>query len=313
MTAIGIDIGGTKIEMQVFDRDWTRLAQARVATPTEYPALIEAVGDLVEQADRVAGAHPLGISVAGLIDRRTGLALTSNLPATGRPLHADLTERIGRPVAFVNDCRAMALSEAHLGFGHGGARVLGLVLGTGVGSGFVREGLADEGASGVVAELGHVALPARLVQGRGLPILRCGCGREGCYETLVSGPGLGRLARHLTGRDMTAPEVVSLRRSDPAVAAVWAVWCDLVAELLLTAILTLDPDVIVLGGGLSTVDGVADDLRDALARTHIAGLPLPRLGIAEGGDATGARGAALAAVQAYHHRPGASEGGLPDV
>ncbi|MCF8516674.1 MAG: ROK family protein [Rhodobacteraceae bacterium] len=295
MTAIGIDIGGTKIELQVFADDWTRTAQARVATPDTYPALIEAIGMLVDQAARSTGAVPLGISVAGLIDRQTGLALTSNLPANGKPLYADLTTRIGRPVALVNDCRAMALSEAHLGLGRGAARVLGLVLGTGIGSGFVREGIADQGASGIVAELGHVALPANVVQQHGLPILRCGCGRTGCYETLISGPGLGKLTRHLTGRPLTAPEVAAQRRDDPDVAAVWQVWCDLTAELLTTAILTLDPDVIVLGGGLSSIDGVSEDLRAAVAKIHLPGLSLPRIGIAQGGDASGARGAALAA------------------
>lgn len=295
MTAIGIDIGGTKIELQVFADDWTRTAQARVATPDTYPALIEAIGTLADQAARSTGAVPLGISMAGLIDRQTGIALTSNLPASGKPLYADLTTRIGRPVVFVNDCRAMALSEAHLGFGKDASRVLGLVLGTGVGGGFVRDGIADQGASGIVAELGHVALPAHLMQQYGLPILRCGCGRAGCYETLISGPGLEQLARQMTGTPLTAPKVATLRRSDPAVAAVWQVWCDLTAELLTTAILTLDPDVVVLGGGLSSIDGVSDDLRAAVAKTHLPGLSLPRIGIAQGGDATGARGAALAA------------------
>lgn len=312
MTAIGIDIGGTKIELQIFAQDWTRTAQARVASPDTYPALIEAVGALVDQAERITGAAPLGISVAGLVDRKTGLALTSNLPASGKPLYADLTKRIGRPAAFINDCRAMALSEAHLGFGRGGTRVLGLVLGTGVGSGFIRDGMADEGAAGLVAELGHVALPAHLVLQHGLPILPCGCGRRGCYETLISGPGLGHLARHLTGRDMTAPEVVALREHEPSVSAVWQLWCSLTAELLVTASLTLDPDVIVLGGGLSTIDGISNDLQVALAMAHIPGLSVPRLGIAQGGDATGARGAALAALQMLNRPLPPKAGGTDD-
>ncbi|MFN4170307.1 MAG: ROK family protein [Pseudorhodobacter sp.] len=297
MTAIGLDIGGTKIEMQVFGPDWALIARDRAPTPRDYPALLDAVAALVAAAERVGGHAPVGISAAGLVDRRSGLAMTSNLPATGRPFPADLAARIGRPVTFINDCRAMALSEAHLGAGRGAATVLGLVLGTGVGSGFVQNGVAAEGATGISGEIGHIALPAPLIQRHGLPILRCGCSRTGCFETLVSGPGLARIADHLTGRSLTAPQIVALRGSDPGMAQVWSVWCGLVAELLVSAILTLDPEVIVLGGGLSGVDGICDDLTAAMAQAHLAGLALPRLCVAEGGDATGARGAALAATQ----------------
>ncbi len=296
MTAIGIDIGGTKIEMQVFADDWTRIHRSRCATPKDYTALLDAIAGLVAEADTLAGPAPLGISAAGTIDRRTGLAVTSNLPAQGKPFPADLVARLGRPVAFINDCRAMALSEARLGAGRGFARVLGLVLGTGVGSGFIRNGVAEEGASGIVAELGHIALPAPLMQQHGLPLLRCGCGRMGCFETLASGPGLARLAQHLTGRALTAPEVVALRGKDPAADQVWRIWCDLIAELLVNATLTLDPDIIVLGGGLSAVEGLPADLSAALANAHIPNLALPLVSVAEGGDATGARGAALAAT-----------------
>ena len=298
MTAIGIDIGGTKIEIQAFAPDWSLIARNRVPTPQTYPALIDAIAALVAVADMSIGAAPLGISMAGQIDRRSGLALTSNLPASGKPLYADLATRITRPVTFINDCRAMALSEANLGFGRGAARVLGLVLGTGVGSGFISDGIEDDGASGIVAELGHVALPAPLMQRHRLPILRCGCGRTGCFETLVSGPGIGRIARHITGRDLTPPDIASLRATDPAAMQVCQIWCDLVGELLVAAILTLDPDVIVLGGGLSSIDGICADLTTAMAQTHFPGFALPRLGLAEGGDATGARGAALAAQRA---------------
>lgn len=297
MTAIGLDIGGTKIEMQVFGPDWTLLMRDRAPTPRDYPALLDQIAAFVATADTFVGAVPVGISAAGLIDKATGLAFTANLCATGKPFAVDIAARIGRPVAFVNDCRALALSEAHLGAARGAERALGLVLGTGVGSGFVQSGHAVEGSSGIAGEVGHMALPAALILQHGLPVLRCGCGRMGCYETLVSGPGLSRIARHLTGEDLSAPQIVAARAQDARMANVWKIWCALVAELLVAVTLTLDPDVVVLGGGLSGIAELCDDLASALAQAQIAGLTLPRLALAEGGDATGARGAALAATQ----------------
>lgn len=302
MTSIGLDIGGTKIEAQTFDAGFTCHTRLRVATPPDYEGLLAAISTQVAQAGATLGPDgataPVGLSMAGLIDRQTGLALTANLAATGRPLAADLAARIGRPVTILNDCRAMALSEAHLGQGRGARRVMGLVLGTGVGAGFVTDGALDEGAHGLAGEIGHIALPAPLVQAHGLPVLRCNCGRTGCAETLVSGPGLGRLARHLAGRDATAPDIAHGRADDPALAGVWKVWCALLAEVVLNAAYTRNPDVVVLGGGLSQAPGLCDDLARALAAAQMPGMALPRLALAEGGDATGARGAALAAVLA---------------
>jgi predicted NBD/HSP70 family sugar kinase len=307
MTVAGLDIGGTKIELQLFAADWSRIARHRAPTPRDYEGVIEAIAGLVDLADRAMGPVPVGISAAGLVDPRTGLALTANLPATGRPFPADIAARIGRPVTFINDCRAMALSEAHLGAARGASRVLGLVLGTGVGAGFVRDGVAESGATGIAGEVGHIALPAHLVQRHGLPVLRCGCGRMACHETLVSGPGLARIAFHLTGRNLTAPQIVAARGTDAELARVWSVWCELMAELLVAITVTLDPDVIVLGGGLSGVAGLCEDLTKAMGQAHIPGLALPRLAVAEGGDATGARGAALAALQAMKNQPRPTE------
>lgn len=297
MTALGIDIGGTKIELQVYGADWTRLSQTRRPTPQDYPGLIAAIGDLVAGADSAHGQIPVGISAAGLIDRHSGLAHTANLCATGRPFPADIAARIGRPVTFINDCQAMALSEARLGAGRGQQRVAGLVLGTGVGLGLVRNGVLDAGACGLLGEVGHISLPASTAARYGLPIVRCGCGRSGCIETLVSGPGLTRLARQLIGRDLSSIDIAQTRHTLADAAHVWRVWCDLAAELLVAIIVGTDPDIIVLGGGLSSIHGLVDDLAAALRRTDFPCLVVPHLGVAEGGDATGARGAALAASQ----------------
>lgn len=297
MKSIGIDIGGTKIELQAFDDSFALLSRERISTPADYTGLIDGIVELAQRAEGRIGPVPLGLSVAGVIDRKTGLALTANLAATGKPFQADLAARIGRDITFVNDCRAMALSEAHLGSGKTAARVLGLVLGTGVGAGFVCNGKLDEGAQGLAGEIGHIAFPAGLARIYGLPVLRCKCGRQGCFETLLSGPGLSNLAHHLTGQSCTAPDIARLRHSDANLSHVWQVWCALLAELLMTTVYTLDPDVVVLGGGLSRIEGLRGDLKQALAAVQMPTMGLPEILLAEGGDATGARGAALAARQ----------------
>ena len=298
MGAIGIDIGGTKIELQVFDAAWARIGRERWPTPADYVGLLEAVAALVGGAQAEHGPLPVGISAAGLVDRRSGLAITANLPATGRPFPVDLAVRLGQRVAFINDCQAMALSEARLGAGRGYRRVAGLILGTGVGMGVVTAGAPEVGGCGILGEVGHIALPAAVMQRHGLLPRRCGCGRIGCYETLLSGPGLTRLAHDLTGQTLAPPEIAQGRASTPTLAHVWSVWVDLAAELLFSIMVAHDPDCIVLGGGLAGVDGLCADLSQALLRANFPCLVLPVITCAEGGDATGARGAALAATQA---------------
>ena len=291
---IGLDIGGTKIEMQVFAPDWQRLRTVRVATPGDYPALLDVLAGLAEAAP----PGPVGISAAGALDRATGRLTAANLAADGQRFPADLAARLGRPVRFVNDARALALSEAHLGAGQGARRVLALVLGTGVGGAFVQDGAVQGGAAGLLGEVGHMALAAGPVLRHGLPVLPCGCGRTGCAETLLSGPGLARLAQVLTGQALDARAIAAARQDDPGAARVWSVWCELVAETLLAAVLALDPDVIVLGGGLSRIEGIAADVGAALAAAQLRGFAAPAIRLAEGGDASGARGAALAAALA---------------
>ncbi len=298
MSVVGIDIGGTKIEAQVFDRDWTLLQRQRVATPSGYDGLVQTVAAVAAWARQEAGAQaPVGVSLAGVTDPKTGRAITANLPATGRPLQADLSARIGGRVAFLNDCHALTLSEARLGAGRGYGRVVGLILGTGVGGGVVLDGKVMTGHAGLAGEFGHLPISAPLAAEHGLPMLRCNCGRMGCYETLLSGPGLTRLAQRSVGRAVPPEEIGARRGSDAGLARVWSTWCDLAADLIFALIPTIDPQVIVLAGGLSRITGVAGDISSVLARQRFHGLPLPGITYAEGGDATGARGAALHALE----------------
>lgn len=298
MIAAGIDLGGTKIEAQVFAPDWTVARHRRIDTPRDYPGLVAAMADQVVWTSKVAGSDlPVGVAAAGLVNAGTGLAYTANLPATGKPFPADIAAAAGRPVTYVNDCRALVLSEAIFGVARGMNPVAGMILGTGIGGGVAVDGKLLAGHSLTGGEVGHFTLSAHLVKKYALPVHRCGCGRMGCTETYLSGPGLSRLAEELTGRVYSSQEIVEGRVSDPDLARVWQVWCELAAEMIVTLVFTIDPEVIVLGGGLSRAGGVACDLSAATQRAQLPGFRIPAIRVAQGGDASGARGAAYAAYQ----------------
>lgn len=296
MIAAGIDLGGTKIEAQLFDADWALVDRRRIATPGDYPALVAAMADQIAWIETHGPRLPVGISAAGLVNPATGLALTANLAATGKPFPADIAKAARRPVTYINDCRALTLSEAVFGAAKGQSPAVGLILGTGIGGGVAIDGRLVPGPSGTGGEFGHFALPAGPIAAHGLPVPACGCGRLGCTETLIAGPGLTRIALHLTGQPLTPPEIAA-RRNEPAIARVFAVWVELLAELLKTITLVIDPACIVLGGGLSQIAGLIPALDTALKATQLPGFAIPRLALAQGGDASGARGAAYAALQ----------------
>ena len=299
MSAIGIDLGGTKIETQVFDDAWTVVDRQRCETPKDYADLVDEVSDQIRWGMAQVGKDvPVGIGAAGLINPVDGMALTANLPATGQPFPADIEDTIGRPITYVNDCRALALSEAVFGLGKGHHTVMALILGTGVGGGICVGGRILQGPTHTGGEFGHTSAPAHLVQEHDLPVVQCGCGRMGCIETYIAGPGLSRLAKHLTGQDLSPPQIAEMRNGE--MAAVWGLWCALTADLLHTLTLTADPDLIVLGGGLTQIDGLIPDLKQAAHQAQLAGFATPPLVIAEGGDTSGGRGAAYAAWQDAH-------------
>ena len=297
MTAIGIDLGGTKIETQVFDDTWSVVARKRHDTPRIYADLVQVVAEQVRWGRAETGA-PVGIGAAGLINPLDGLALTANLVATGQPFPSDIARAAGCEVTYVNDGRALTLSEAVFGQGRGHRTVMALILGTGIGGGITVDQKILHGPTRMGGEFGHTSAPAHLVAQHDLPIWQCGCGREGCIETYVAGPGLARLAKHITGQDVSPPQIAAARAE--AMAPVWQVWCDLTADLLQTLTLVADPDLIVLGGGLSRIAGIVDDLTAAAQRAQLSDFGTPALVLAEGGDTSGARGAAYAAWQAHH-------------
>ena len=296
MRAIGIDLGGSKIEAQVFDETWSVAERRRVATPDDYDGLVSAVAGMIDWAVSHSGPDaPVGVSAAGLISPVTGTALTANLPATGRPLPHDIAAAADHAVTYINDCRALTLSEAVFGAARGRTAVAGLVIGTGVGGGFSVNGRLADGPSHMGGEFGHLPGDAALYARHNLPLVTCGCGRKGCVETYLSGPGLSRLAVHV-GADTSSPENIASRRGDGGpVAKAWNIWMDILVSLTRTITLTCGPDAIVIAGGLSKIAGLTDELATRAAADAWDGFPPPEFLVAEGGDASGARGAAYAA------------------
>jgi len=293
----GIDLGGTKIEATLFDRDFTPLKTRRVPTPKDsYSDLVAALLAEISWLQSEAGDAdiPIGIGIPGLIDQKTGLSVTANLPANGKPLYKDLAKQIGGKLAIENDCKCFAVSEANGGAGAGSDKTFGLIIGTGLGGGVCTKGLLDKGLNGVAGEVGHMALPAHLVAEYGLPLPKCGCGRTGCFETFVSGTGMTSLAAALLGEALPADKIAQAAADGSQKHQhVRDIWLHLLAELLNAIQLTIDPDCIVLGGGVSNMPGLAGALEAKLPDVLLPSMKPPSIRIAKFGDSSGTRGAAL--------------------
>ena len=257
---IGIDLGGTKTEIIVLDAGGGERLRRRVPTPREdYNAILSLVATLVEDAERrcglPAGSATVGIGTPGSLSRTTGLLRGSNsVCLNGMPVKRDLEARLGRTIELANDANCFALSEATDGAGRGAGVVFGVILGTGVGGGVVVNGRVIEGRNAIGGEWGHNPLPWPNDDER--PGARCFCGQHGCIETWLSGPGMARdhLA-HAPGDPATAEAIVARAGQRDAVCeATLDRYEERLARALAHVINIVDPDVIVLGGGLSNVD-----------------------------------------------------------
>lgn len=291
----GIDLGGTKIEARLFDSDWQAVESRRIATPqTSYVDLLDALADQIDWLETMSGATdlPVGVGAPGIVDAMTGAIVAANLPATGQTLPADLAARVGRAVPWTKDCTAFALAEAWHGAGRGHNVVMGLILGTGVSGGLIRNGQPVRGLNDLAGEYGQIPLPATLVEEHGLPLLPNGLGWSGCYETLCSGPGLTRLAELRLGEAMSPAKVAEAGKDG---AEVLDLWGRIVGEMLGGLMRVVDPDCVVLGGGLSNLPDVTNLVSRGTEPTLLPGTRLPTIVLAEDPDGAGARGAALAA------------------
>jgi len=291
---LGIDLGGTKIEIIALGTDGRELLRRRVATPRDdYRATLAAVAELVEHAERDLGARgTVGIGTPGSISRATGLLRGSNsVCLNGQPIRRDLEAILAREVLVTNDANCFALSEATDGAGQGGDVVHGVILGTGVGSGVVVHGKVLDGPNAISGEWGHNPLPwPRDDERPGFP---CFCGRSGCIETWLSGPGLERDHLRSTGEGVAAKDIAARAAGgDPRCNATLARYEERFARAIAHVINILDPDVIVLGGGMSNTDRLYASVPKLWGAWVFSDRVDTRLARNVHGDSSGVRGAA---------------------
>jgi fructokinase len=290
---IGIDLGGTKIEVIALDAGGATLVRRRVATPREdYDRTLGAVADLVRGVEQqLSQTGSVGIAIPGTISPDTGLVKNANSTwLNGRPLGADLEREVCRPLRFANDANCFALSEAVDGSARGASTVFGVIVGTGTGGGIVVNGRVVAGANGIAGEWGHNPMP--WPRDEEWPGPDCYCGRTGCIETFLSGPGLA-LEYASADASVTPEEIVRRARAgEPHAAACLDRYEERMARALASVINVVDPDVIVLGGGLSNIERLYDNVPLRWSKFVFSDRIHTRLVRAAHGDSSGVRGAA---------------------
>ena len=273
---MGVDLGGTKIELAVFDDDGKERLRQRAPTPhTGYDAALDELARLIGDAERKAGAHcSVGVGMPGAISPRSGRVFNAyNTPFNGRRLQHDLEEKLGREMRFENDANCFALSEALDGAARGAAVVFGAILGTGAGGGIVVHGRVIRGHNAIGGEWGHTPLPWMTAEEH--PGAPCYCGRRGCIEQFVAGPAL---KREIAAR---GEELANELHEDR------------LARAFSMVVNFLDPDVIVLGGGLSNIERLYTTVPRLLPKYVYAQTVDTVIVRAKHGDASGVRGAAM--------------------
>ncbi|WP_340117984.1 ROK family protein [Pelagibius sp. 7325] len=291
---IGVDLGGTKIEAAALAPDGSLLTRRRRATPREdYGATIGAIVALVQQVEAETGrSGSVGVGIPGALSATTGFIKNSSSTwLLGRPLDRDLAAALGRPVRLMNDANCLAISEAADGAAAGMEVVFGVILGTGVGGGLVVGGRALIGRNAIAGEWSHNPLPWPGEAER--PGAACYCGKHGCIETFLSGPNLARDYREAGGDAIDAPALVARAEAgEPAALAALARYEDRLARALAGVINIVDPDAVVLGGGISNVDRLYRNLPALLPRYVFSDHVSTPVLKARHGDSSGVFGAA---------------------
>lgn len=296
----GIDIGGSKIELAAFDGHFDLIKNWRVTTPVDnYSDFINAIKQLYDvSVSNLGVADKVGVGMAGLIDAN-GLSLASNLPCVnGKNIENDLSNLLGQSLSVNNDCRLFALSEAYGGAGEGYNNVFGAIVGTGSGGGLTVNGKLYQTRQNIAGEFGHLQLPAVLQQKYDLPVIPCGCGLPSCVDRYIGGLGLLNLAKHFNLDSHSVPSIFQqLRKNCPVAKELIACYLDILGSSFASIILSYDPDVIVLGGGLSLNDELVTGLPQAIRPHLFSQFNAPPIVRAKFGDASGVRGAAVYASQ----------------
>ncbi len=290
MIRIGVDFGGTKIEAAALDAQGRFQARVRAPSPGSYESSLEAVRELIKAAEQEAGVSraSIGICIPGSPSPSTGLIRNANTTHLNeKPLQLDLEQVLGRPVRLANDANCFTLSEATDGAGANSEVVFGVIIGTGCGSGVTIGRRVLAGRNGIAGEWGHTPLP--WPQPNELPGPACFCGRFNCLENWISGPGFARA--HGTGQEPMAI-VQAAGRGESAAAAALDAYIDRLARGLAVIADILDPDVVVLGGGMSNVEALYDRLPGAIASYTFSDVFTTPVRKAAHGDSSGVRGAA---------------------
>lgn len=291
---LGIDLGGTKIEIIALDKTGAELLRRRIPAPRgDYAVTLQAITGLVHEAEAELGQRgSLGIGTPGAISKATGRIKNSNsVHLIGRPIVQDLEALLRRTVKISNDANCFALSEATDGAAAGAAVVFGAILGTGVGAGIVVNGHILTGPNGIAGEWGHNPLPWPGTQE--LPGTQCYCGKQGCIETFLSGPGMMKLHQQETGASMSPEEIVArAERGDAACERSLQNYENRLARSLAHVINILDPDTIVLGGGMSNVERLYTHVPELWGRWVFSDRVDTKLAKHRFGDSSGVRGAA---------------------
>lgn len=292
---IGVDLGGTKTEALALDGAGRELRRVRVPTPQQdYPATVATIAQLVHDLERDTGAQgTVGVGIPGTIVASTGLVKNANSTwLNGQPLQGDLSAALNREVRCANDANCFAISEATDGAAVGAEVVFGVILGTGCGGGLVVGGSLLTGPNGLAGEWGHTPLP--WMTSDEFPGPQCYCGRRGCLETWISGTGFERDFERATGRSLRGNEIVAAANSGDAEAEAALVRLeDRIARGLSSVVNIVDPDVIVLGGGLSRIDRLyTGEISSRLRDYGFGGGVTTPIRRNLHGDSSGVRGAA---------------------
>jgi fructokinase len=291
---IGIDLGGTKIEAIALDANTLVAVRRRVATPRDYPGTLDTIAHLVAEIEAETGrTGSVGVGIPGVVSHTTGLVKNANSTwLIGRPLLADLEARLARPVRAANDANCFALSEAIDGGGQGFETVFGVILGTGVGGGIAIRHRIHEGPNQIAGEWGHNPLSWMTEEERAAAPA-CYCGKHGCVETFLSGPGFERDHALRSGERCSSQDIVRAAASgDPQGIQTLERYHDRLARALASVINLLDPDVVVLGGGMSNLPDLPTAVSALLPRYVFSDTVLTKVALNAHGDSSGVRGAA---------------------
>lgn len=294
MIRLGIDLGGTKIEIIALDEHGKEILRERTPTPQmDYAATLESIKNLITETETTLGTQgSIGIGMPGALSVATGLVKNSNsIALNGKPLKQDLEKNLGREIRITNDANCFALSEATDGAGKNDQIVFGIIVGTGTGGGVVVNKKVLIGPNAIAGEWGHNPLP--WPQQNELPGPDCYCGKKGCIETFLSGPGMAGDHLRVTGNKLSAPEIIeSLKSGDQDCEATLQRYEDRMARAIAHIINILDPNVIVLGGGMSNIKRLYDSVPGLWGKYVFSDRVDTKLLPPVYGDSSGVRGAA---------------------